>query len=155
MARADQEKHEQNLGALRLWVALSRAHGAIAESARADVARHGLSGAEFGALEALYHKGPMLLSELQRKILVSSGGITYVLDRLAEKGLATRRPCASDRRATYAELTTEGEALIARVFPEHAETLGRALAGLSATEQAQAEKLLKKLGLHAAGVAAQ
>ena len=139
--------------ALKLWVALSRAYGAVAERAKADVARHGLSGAEFGALEALHHKGPMLLSDLQKKILVSSGGITYVIDRLAEKGLATRRPCASDRRATWAELTEEGEALIARVFPEHAEALSSALAGLSAKEQAEAEKLLTKLGLHAAAEA--
>ena len=138
--------------ALRLWVVLSRAYEAIAVHGRADVARHGLSVAEFGALEALYHKGPMLLGELQHKILVSSGGITYVLDRLEKKGLATRRPCASDRRATYAGLTDEGQALIGRIFPEHVAALEKALGGLGAEEQKEAVQLLEKLGRHAEGL---
>ena len=62
--------------ALKLWVVLSRAHTAIGAQAATAITRHGLSLAEFGILEALYHKGPMLLGELQRKLLVSSGGIT-------------------------------------------------------------------------------
>ncbi len=73
--------------ALRLWVILSRAHAAIAAHAQADAARHGLTIAEFAILEALYHRGPMLLGEVQKRILVSSGGITFLVDRLAAKGL--------------------------------------------------------------------
>src|SRR4051812_17470613 len=62
--------------ALKFWVKLARAHSAIAAQATADIARHGLTLAEFGILEVLYHRGPMLLGEVQRRILVSSGGIT-------------------------------------------------------------------------------
>ena len=61
-----------------------------------------LSETEFGILEALYHKGPLLLGDVQKKILLSSGGVTYAVDRLAEKGLVERRECSSDRRARYA-----------------------------------------------------
>src|SRR5690349_14934177 len=78
--------------ALRLWVILSRAHEAIARHAEADVARHGLTIAEFAIIEALHHVGPMLLGELQRKILVSSGGVTYLVDRLEHRGLVRRQP---------------------------------------------------------------
>lgn len=60
--------------ALKLWVVLSRAQAAVAAHAEADAARHGLSAVEFGALEALYHKGPLLVGELQRAVLRSSGG---------------------------------------------------------------------------------
>ncbi|MFW6206095.1 MAG: MarR family winged helix-turn-helix transcriptional regulator, partial [Gemmatimonadota bacterium] len=117
--------------ALKLWVVLSRAHSAVTAHAEADVARHGLSLAEFGALEALYHRGPLLVGELQKKVLKSSGGMTYVLDRLQDKGLTRRRPCETDRRAIYAELTDEGAALMDRIFPLHAESLERAERGLS------------------------
>jgi MarR family 2-MHQ and catechol resistance regulon transcriptional repressor len=136
--------------ALKLWVVLARAFNAVAEHDRASVARHGLTPAEFAVLEVLLHKGPMLLSEVQKKILVSSGGITYLVDRLEDRGLVARRPCAEDRRATYAELTPEGRALISRIFPDHQARLERALSGLSASEQHEAAKLLKKLGLRAA-----
>lgn len=136
--------------ALKLWVVLSRAYAAVEAHVRADIARHGLTVAEFGALEALYHKGPMLLGEVQRKILVSSGGITYVIDRLEGKGLAERRSCPEDRRASYAVLTPEGEALMGRIFPEHARCLEHVLSGLPEEERATAIELLRTLGREAA-----
>lgn len=135
---------------LKLWVVLSRAHSALAAHAEADVTRQGLSLAEFGALEALYHKGPLLVGELQRAVLKSSGGITYVVDRLQEKGLAKRRACEEDRRATYAELTAEGRALIDRIFPGHAESLHAAEAALAEEEKGTLIELLRRLGLGAA-----
>lgn len=135
--------------ALKLFVVLSRAHEAVAAHARADVARHGLSETAFGALEALYHKGPMLVGELQRSMLISSGGITYVVDQLASKGLVTRRPCEEDRRAIWAELTPAGRRLMDRIFPLHAAAIERALGGLTRREQEDATRLLRKLGLAA------
>jgi MarR family transcriptional regulator, 2-MHQ and catechol-resistance regulon repressor len=136
--------------ALKLFVVLNRATSAIVAHAEADAARHGLSLAEFASLDALYHKGPLLVGELQRAVLKSSGGITYVVDRLQDKGLVRRRPCAEDRRALYAELTEEGRTLMDRIFPEHAAALERAAAGLSRREQAEAVELLKRLGKAAA-----
>ena len=136
--------------ALKLWVVLSRAMLAVQAHAQADIARHGLTVAEFGVLEALHHKGPLLLGEVQKKILVTSGGVTYLVDRLAARGLVERRRCESDRRAYYAALTPEGEALIREIFPQHAAALERALSGLDEAEQEQAARLLRTLGRHAA-----
>lgn len=135
---------------LKLLVVLSRAFVAVTRHAEADVARHGLTIAEFGVMEALYHKGPLLLGEVQRLILVSSGGITFLVDRLHEKGLVERRTCPEDRRARYAALTKQGEALIRRIFPEHARAISRAVSGLTGAERQTAIKLLRTLGLAAA-----
>lgn len=137
---------------LKLWVVLSRTVNAVARHAEADVARHGIGMTEFAILEALYHKGPMLLGSLKEKILISGGGVTYVVDKLERKKLVERRACPEDRRATYAALTAEGEALMERVFPEHARCLSRALSGLSADEKAAAVELLKRLGVTAASL---
>ena len=141
---------EQTDRALKLWVILSRAHAAVAEHSQADIARHGLTPMEFGILEALHHKGPMILGEVQKKILVTSGGVTYLVDRLAAKGLVERRRCEHDRRAYYAALTAEGEALIREIFPAHARAIRAAMAGLSEEEKDTAIGLLRTLGRHAA-----
>jgi MarR family transcriptional regulator, 2-MHQ and catechol-resistance regulon repressor len=141
---------DEHAVALKLWVVLSRAQAAIAAHAEADVERHGLSIAEFGILEALYHRGPMLLGEVQRRILVSSGGITFLVDRLVKKGLVERQTCETDRRARYAALTSAGEALIARIFPAHAATISRAVMGLSADDQRTLTELMRRLGKAAA-----
>lgn len=135
---------------LHLWITLSRAFGAVAAHAEADVARHGITLAEFGVLEALFHKGPMLQGQLQEKILITSGGITWVVNRLVDRGLVRRRPCPDDRRARWAELTPSGTAFVREHFPAHARAIAHATGGLSPAERAHAVTLLRKLGLTAA-----
>lgn len=135
---------------LKLFVVLSRAYLAVTGRTDARIAENGLTTTEFAILEVLHHKGPLLLGEIQRKILVTSGGVTYLVDRLEGKGLVKREECPGDRRARYAVLTPAGDALIRRIFPGHARHIADALSGLTASEQVVATKLLRKLGLAAA-----
>ena len=138
--------------ALKLTVVLAKAQAAIEAHATAHAASHGLTMAEFAVLEALYHKGDLLLGELQRKVLVSTGGITYLVDRLERKGLVRRLECRTDRRARFASLTEQGSQLIGRIFPEHTAWLERAVSGLTQAEQRTAVELLRALGHHAEAV---
>ncbi len=137
--------------ALKLWIVLTRAFLTVSAKVDAHVAEKGLTTTEFAILEVLLHKGPLLLGDIQRKILVTSGGITYLVDRLVEKDLVKREECPSDRRARYAVLTPAGDALIRGLFPEHAAMIAKAMSGLDADEQDSATNLLRKLGLSAAG----
>ena len=141
---------EEQERALKLWVVLSRARESISAQLEADIARSGLTSMEFGILEVLYHKGPLLLGDVQRRILVSSGGVTYLVDRLERKGLVERRECREDRRAKYAALTDRGEAVIREIFPGHARRIQELMAELSPEEQTTAHDLLRRLGLSAA-----
>ena len=147
---AGQTDSEAQAVALKLLVVLARAHASVEAHLHANVGAHGLTPTEFAILEVLYHKGPLLLGEVQKRILVSSGGVTYLVDRLEEKGLVERRACTEDRRARYAALTPEGEALIARIFPPHAELIREVMSTLSLEEQRQAVDLLRRLGRAAA-----
>lgn len=139
--------------ALKLYVVLSRAQRAIGERTQDDLEQHGISITEFAIMEALYSKGPMLLGEVQRKILVSSGGITFLVDKLTDRGFVERKMCPGDRRARYAALTRKGAALMKEIFPQHAAAIRDAMSGLSPPEQKEATALLKRLGLAAAGEA--
>jgi MarR family transcriptional regulator, 2-MHQ and catechol-resistance regulon repressor len=141
---------DEQAAALKLWVVLARAYAAVAERAARDVARHGLTLAEFAVMEALFHKGQLLLGEVQKKILVSSGGVTYLVDRLEQRGLVERRLCAEDRRARYAALTAAGHDFMSRIFPEHAECITDVAGVLSPEEQQHVTRLLRDLGRHAA-----
>jgi MarR family 2-MHQ and catechol resistance regulon transcriptional repressor len=136
--------------ALKLWVVLARAYAAVSERAGRDVARHGLTLAEFAVMEALFHKGPLLLGEVQKKILVSSGGVTYLVDRLEQRGLVERQLCAEDRRARYAALTEAGQDFMRRIFPEHAECITEVAGALTEDEQIEVTRMLRDLGRHAA-----
>lgn len=134
---------------LKLWVIMNRALRTIEDRLRQQVETHGLSMTEFAVLEVLLHKGALPIGEIGSRILRTSGSMTYVLDKLQERGLIRRRACEEDRRRTYAELTDKGQGLIEEVFPEHAALIGKLMSGLRAEEQREAARLLKQLGLSA------
>jgi len=132
--------------ALKAWVVLARAYLAIYKHVAADVARYDLTASEFGILEALFHKGPLLLGDLQKKILVTSGGVTYLVNRLVAKGLVTRESFPGDKRSRFAVLTPEGSALIKQIFPGHAKRIAKVMGELSPKEQKRLTALLRRLG---------
>ncbi len=74
---------------------------------------------EFGVLEFLYHKGPQPVQQIAAKILVTSGTITYVIDKLQKKGYVLRKRCDEDKRIYYVFITDTGTQLMDDIFPKH------------------------------------
>ena len=141
--------------ALQLWKVLNRAQRTLAVFLRRDVERRAMGLTEFAVLEALYHEGPLALGEIGDRIVLTSGTITYVVDKLEDQGALRRRPSEQDRRRTLAELTEFGRAHIARLLPERAALLQRLMSALSVEEKQEAAALLKRLGFFAATAEAE
>lgn len=140
---------DRNELSLNLYVALSRSSQWVNAHADRDIKSYGLNRTEFGVLELLYHKGAQPIQQIGGKVLMSSGNITYVVDKLEQKGVVKRKASTEDRRLIYAEITEAGRAFIEEVFPKHAEVVNRAMGGLTDEEKRQAAQLLKKLGKYA------
>ncbi|MEH7076102.1 MarR family winged helix-turn-helix transcriptional regulator [Neobacillus drentensis] len=134
---------------LKLFIVLSRAFKAINEHVNKVIQANGLNPTEFAVLELLYHKGDQPMQQIGGKILLASGSITYVVDKLEQKGMLKRIACPNDRRVTYAQITEEGTRFIQDIFPEHAQQIDKLMSTLSETEKLEAIDLLKKLGLPA------
>ncbi|MGX9133465.1 MarR family winged helix-turn-helix transcriptional regulator [Rummeliibacillus sp. JY-2-4R] len=132
---------------LKLFIVLSRANKAIHECTNQFFQENGLNPTEFAVLELLYHKGRQPLQKIGSKILLASGSITYVIDKLEKRNFLSRISCPSDRRITYAEITDEGIAFMDELFPKHEQQLHELTSALSSEEKEQAIELLKKLGL--------
>lgn len=142
----DRDRNEDEALSLKLLVVLSKAYKSVMEIAAKDVRRYGLSLSEFGILEVLFVKGRIPIQQIGGKVLVTSGTMTYNLDKLAHKGLVKRSPCAEDRRVVYAELTEDGRELIGGIFPRHAGGMAEAMQGLTIEQKRLAIELLKSLG---------
>jgi MarR family 2-MHQ and catechol resistance regulon transcriptional repressor len=134
------------LSAPRLWIVLARCHRALATSVEHSIGELGLCLSDFMVLEALLHKGPLTISEIQAKVLLASGSMTAAVDRVESMGLAIRKTTAKDRRARLLELTPRGRRLIERAFADHAEHLENAMSVLDDEEKRQLHSGLKKLG---------
>ncbi|TYS15766.1 MarR family transcriptional regulator [Rossellomorea vietnamensis] len=140
----DRKDIEQSL---KLFIVLSRAYKAINEDVQVFIQNNGLNMTEFAVLELLYHKGDQPLQQIGGKILLASGSITYVVDKLEKKGLIRRVACPNDRRVTYAQITEEGKDFIAELFPRHEQQIHKLMSVLDNEEKDTAIELLKRVGL--------
>ena len=130
----------------KLWIVLARCHHALNVLVERDIAGLGLCLSDFMVLEALLHKGPLTISEIQAKVLLASGSMTAAVDRVEVRGLAVRKSTPGDRRARRIELTDAGRHLIEEVFQQHERHLEDAVAVLDQQEKKQVYDGLKKLG---------
>ncbi|OIU72428.1 transcriptional regulator [Rossellomorea aquimaris] len=132
---------------LKLFIVLSRAFKALNEEINKNIQENGLNPTEFAVLELLYHKGDQPLQQIGGKILLASGSITYVVDKLEKKGLLKRVACPKDRRVTYAQITDAGQSLIDTIFPNHEMRIHELMSALTSEEKSEVIELVKKLGL--------
>jgi len=136
--------HQKN--SLAVFVKLLRATNSVVQNTHRHLANDELTHSQFAVLEALYHLGPLCQGELSAKILKSNANITSVVDALEKKMLVGRDRPAGDRRKVIVKLTAGGRSLVEQIFPRHAEAIDRAFSVLSAQEQMELGRLLKKLG---------
>lgn len=131
--------------ALQVWIALNRAQHAIDAPLRRQVDAHDLTMKEFAVLEVLLHKGPLPVGEVGERVLLTSGSMTYVLDKLEADGLVQRQSDPDDGRVQQVVLTDAGRTLINAVFPEHARLLQSLMDALSTPEKETLFRLLHRL----------
>lgn len=104
---------------LKLVIAMARTYNDMFFEIEKNVQEFGLNISEFGVLEMLYHKGDQPVQKIAEKILVTSGTITYVINKLEKKELVVRRKCEKDKRVFYVSLTEKGREFISGIFPKH------------------------------------
>ncbi|HLK31587.1 MAG TPA: MarR family transcriptional regulator [Terriglobales bacterium] len=132
--------------ALSAYVKLLRASETVHAEATRSLAGSGLSASQFAVLEALYHVGPLCLSELARKILKTSGNLTMVASNLEKRGLIRRQQSSQDRRFVSVCITEKGRKLMARLFPLHLERIVELMDRLRPAEQEELARLCRQLG---------
>ena len=134
----------------KLWWVIARSHHALRLLAERSIANTGLCLSDFGALEALLHKGPLTITEIQDKVMLASGSMTAAIDRLEKMRLVVRKSTAKDRRARVIQLTPEGKRVATASFEKHAKDLEQVASILTEKDKTQLYESLKKLGLFAA-----
>ncbi len=116
---------------LKIVIAMARTYDDLFFQIEKSLQEYKLNISEFGVLEMLYHKGDQPVQKIADKILVTSGTITYVINKLEKKDLVIRRKCNKDKRIYYVSLTEKGRDYIAHIFPKHKEFLNNLFKDLS------------------------
>jgi len=140
---------KQNNRNLKAFTVLFRAYQTIQDATRRDLLQFDLNQTEFSVLEFLYHHGEQPVQMTGKKILIASSSITYVIDKLEQKGYVYRKACPRDRRVTYVLLTLEGQVLMEEIFPKHEQKINEIFEVLEAQELDNMILSLKKVGKNA------
>lgn len=131
---------------VHLWLLLMKAHRSLVRHAERSIVSLDMCISDFGVLEVLLHKGPQSVSEIGRRVNLTSGSITTAIDRLEQRGLVARAADANDRRTRVVHLTRDGRARITKEFARHTDAMDHAAQGLSKAERGTLIELLRKLG---------
>ena len=87
----------------------------------------------------------LTMSELSRRLMVTNGNLTGLIERLVQEGLVSRAASATDRRTQIVRLSSTGRRALHVMAPQHEQWIDELLVELSADERAQLYALLGKL----------
>src|SRR5437660_12305774 len=85
---------------VHVWLVLMKAHRSLLRHAERSIVSLDMCISDFGVLEVLLHKGPQSVSEIGRRVDLTSGSITTAIDRLEKRGLVARAADAKCRFCT-------------------------------------------------------
>ena len=136
---------------LRTWLRMlactniieGRVRGALREKFDTTLPRFDL----LAQLDAAVLEAPrgLTMSELSRRLMVTNGNLTGLVDRLVREGLVARVVSPPDRRAQIISLTEAGKQALDAMTPDHAAWVRDMFAGLTDSDHRQLYALLGKL----------
>jgi DNA-binding MarR family transcriptional regulator len=131
---------------VRLWLRLLSLTNAIEAEVRQRLRRRfGVTLPRFDLMAQLERSSDgMSLSELSKRMMVSNGNITGLVETLVVSGHVERRTHANDRRARVVRLTPLGRRTFAKMAAEHRTWISQMLCDISGTDLATLSRLIEK-----------
>lgn len=142
---------------LRVWLRLLGCSGKMENILGQRLRKEfGTSLARFDVLAQLERfPDGLSMSELSRRLLVSNGAVTGLVDKLGEAGLVSRHEAPDDRRSMIVRLTRKGRDSFLRMARRHEEWVVSILGELSVEAQSELLQnltlLQRNLDLHGKG----
>ncbi|MFB3162262.1 MarR family transcriptional regulator [Neobacillus sp. 179-J 1A1 HS] len=127
------------------FLLLMQTSKAIQERIRDEMSKNQLSITEFSVLEVLFYQGKQTIQQIGNRILISSGSMTYVIDKLEQKGIIKRNDCREDRRVIHITLTAEGIEMMENIMPKYQDMVDSFFGDLTDDESQLLVNSIKKI----------
>lgn len=139
--------HAQHHASLRLWLRLLSCTTLVEDDVRQRLREHfDITLARFDLMAQLErHPDGLTMGELSRRMMVSGGNITVIVDQLEKEHLVQRQVAATDRRSFRVLLTPTGRKSFTRMASQHEQWVVDLFSGLSKRQQEQLYALLGHL----------
>jgi DNA-binding MarR family transcriptional regulator len=139
------------IATLELGKRTSRLHLLFDQAIKAELSELGLTYAEFDVLMVLNRAAPpyrMKPSELSKSLLLTSGGISNVLQRLTAAGFVEREANAGDARSRWVQLTDKGREQAREAMGASSRAYTEIMAGIPEETVRQAADVLREVLSH-------
>lgn len=142
--------HSAHPEALRLWLRLLTCTQLIEKQVRSGLRdEFNTTLPRFDLMSQLEREPQgMKMTELSRRMMVTSGNITPVTDQLVKEGLLERLSVEGDRRAWLIRLTPTGRSLFKKMAKRHEAWIVQAFGSLSDQEMQHLHALLGRVKQH-------
>jgi len=142
-SRAEGRHHDS----LRLWLRLLACTMLIERTVRTRLFRRFATTLPRFDLMAQLERSPagLRMGELSRRMMVTGGNVTGIVDQLVAEGLVERRAIAADRRALAVRLTPKGRRRFMAMAAEHERWIEEMLTDLPVAERTRLYALLGHL----------
>lgn len=123
-------------------------HNLIIRMIRPRIAEEfGLTLPQFDMIAELarMERGSATFVELSRHLMVTSGNLTGIVDRLEEHGLVRREPGKSDRRVVRICLTEKGQRVSREIIPRHRQHVAELFGTMTQSDLRTLQDLLGRL----------
>ena len=142
-SRLTEDHHES----LRLWLRLLTCTHLVETQVRKALAKKFKTTLPRFDLIAQLERAPqgLQMGELSRRMLVTGGNVTGIVDQLERGGLLVRTEDPADRRAYRVKLTKEGRRLFGQMAAEHETWIVKLFSGIPKREQRALTESLSRL----------
>ena len=143
---AETRVHDDHHASLRLWLRLLSCTNQIESRVRQNLQSSFNTTLPRFDLMAQLDKAPdgMTLSDVSKRMMVSNGNVTGLVERLVESGHLDRRTSETDRRVQVIRLTKSGRAEFRKMAAEHQTWISDMFGDLSPKDVRELMRLLGK-----------
>ena len=129
---------------LNTVITLTQVNSYFAKVLNENISKFGLNLTDFSVLDLLFQKGEQTTQKIGEKILITSGSITYIVNKLEKMELICRNKSEIDKRITYIKLTKKGRETIFELLPLQIEKINEIFSDFSREDLINLNHLLKK-----------
>ena len=131
---------------LMIWTRLAFTFNLIYQSVVEEFKKENITIPQFEIIACLNRKNGLTLSEIADRLLVTSGNITGIVDRLEREEIVFREREVKDRRVIRAKLTPKGAKIYKKIIPIYKKKVSEILQILTKDEMRSLQHFLKKIG---------
>ena len=135
-----------DMPSIKFLIVLGKMYASVFGKVEKHIKELSLNTTEFLIMYAIAAHGALTIQAIASKIFVTSGNMTYTIDKLEQRGLLRRIRCEEDRRKIYIDFTEAGKAKWDTVMAEHMTYMNETFSSIDEETLLQTIEAMKYIG---------